>query len=101
MVKGKNMKPVARVVHVSTSRPGSPGSKNNDSLESDDSLFDDDIGRDENDDESAFDDPKDGDGDEEGAPKDEEGGGTTSDRKDSGEHGGKPARLLTMDEIRK
>ena len=33
--------------------------------------------------------------------KDSEGGAVVKDRKDSGEQGGRPVRILTMDEIRK
>jgi hypothetical protein len=101
MTKGKkeklSMKPAARVVHLSTSRQ----SKGNDSSESDDSLFEDDVGRDDHDDDSVFDEKKDREGDEDRAPKDSEGGGTTKDTKDGGEQCGRTARILTMDEIRK
>ena len=101
MTKGKqakhHMKPVARVVHVSTACQ----SRGNDSSESDDSLFEDDARRDDHDDDSVFDDKKDREGDEDGVPKDADGGGSAKDTKEGGEQGGRPARILTMDEIRK
>ena len=92
-----HIKSVASVVRISTSM----SEKDKDSLDSDESLFDDDADREENDDDSVFDDEKDEDGDEKTAQKDSEGGGVVKDRKDSGEQGGRPVRILTMDEIRK
>ena len=102
MVKGKKEKPhlkaVGRVVLVSTS----PQSKGHESLDSDDSLFDDNGDRDDHDDDSVFDKKEGGDttGDEDGVPKDAE-GGDVKEGKESGEQGGKAARILTIDEIRK
>ena len=92
-----HIKSVASVVRISTSM----SEKDKESLDSDESLFDDDADREENDDDSVFDDEKDEDGDEKTAQKDSEGGAVVKDRKDSGEQGGRPVRILTMDEIRK
>ena len=101
MAKGRkeklHMKPVARVVQVSTSGHG----KGSDSYDSDDSFFDEDGRKDDHDDDSVFDDEKDGEGGGDGAQKDADGSGSAKDAKEGGEQGGKPARILTMDEIRR
>ena len=101
MAKGKNEKrhirPVARVVHISTSSM----KKGNESTESDDSSFEEELRREDHDDDSVFDDKKDREGDDDGVPKDSEGGVTVKDAKDGGEQSGRTARILTMDEIRK
>ena len=89
------MKPVAKVVQLSTSGQG----KGSDSSESDDSFFDEDK-KDAHDDDSVFDDEKDGEGGGDGDEKDAVGVGASKDAKD-GEQGGRPARVLTMDEIRR
>ena len=100
MTKGRkekiHMKPVARVVQVSTSQQRS-GSESSDS---DDSFFDEDGRKDAHDDDSVFDDEKDGEGGGDGDDKDADGSGAAKDTKD-GEPGGKSARILTMDEIRR
>ena len=92
-----HIKSVASIVRISTSM----SAKDKDSVESDESLFDDDDDREENDDDSVFDDERDEDGEEKTVQKDSEGGAVVKDRKDSGEQGGRPVRILTMDEIRK
>ena len=100
MTKGRkekiSMKPVARVIQVSTSQQG----RGSDSSDSDDSFFDEDGRKDGRDDDSVFDDEKDGEGGGDGDEKNADGGGGGKDAKD-GEPGGKSARMLTMDEIRR
>ena len=92
-----HIKSVASIVRISTSM----STKDKDSVDSEESLFDDDDDREENDDDSVFDDERDEDGEEKTVQKDSEGGAVVKDRKDSGEQGGRPVRILTMDEIRK
>ena len=105
MTKGRKGKPSLKAVSSVARVSVSGESKVHDSMDSDDSLFDEDIERvteDHDETESVFENKEGEDvtGDEDGAPKDTE-SRDVKDGKESGEKSGKEARVLTIDEIRK